>query len=147
MDDCGQERISSRWVVMQKEKADGQKSHVKGRIVAKEFQEGEKPQSDSPTLLRDSLKIYFAVTAKLRSIDIRTALLQAKCSDREVYMEPPKDVKKEGKIWKLKKPLYGLNDASRKFWLKVREVFYECRLWILDGDEVFFISDMMKIET
>ena len=85
--------------------------------------------------------MYFAVAAnegfKLRSIDIRAAFLQAKCLDREVYMEPPKDVKKEGKIWKLKKPLYGLNDASRKFWLKVREVYDECRLKILDGDEVF----------
>ena len=75
-------------------------------------------------MLRESLKIYFAVPAnegfKLRSIDIRVAFLQAKCLDREVYMEPPKDVKKEGKIWKMKKPLYGLKDASRKFWLKVR---------------------------
>ena len=53
-------------------------------------------------------------------------------------MEPPKGVKKEGKIWKLKKPLYGLNDVSRKFWLKVRELFDECKLRILDGDEVFY---------
>ena len=138
VDDCGQERIGSRWVVTQKEKADGQKSQVKGRIVAKGFQEGEKPQSDSSILLRESLKMYFAVAAnegfKLRSIDIRAAFLQAKCLDREVYMEPPKDVKKEGKIWKLRKPLYGLNDASRKFWLKVKEVFDECKLKILDGD-------------
>ena len=81
VDDCGQERIGSRWVVIQKEKADGQKSQVKGRIVAKGFQEGEKPQSDSPTLLRESLKMYFVVAAnegfKLRSIDIREAFLQA----------------------------------------------------------------------
>ena len=59
----------------QKEKADGQKSQLKGRIVAKGYQEGKKPQSDSPTLLRESLKMYFAVAAnegfKLRSIDIR----------------------------------------------------------------------------
>ena len=54
-------------------------------------------------------------------------------------MELPKDVKKEGKIWKLKKPLYGLNDASRKFWLKVREVFDECKLKIKDGDEAFYL--------
>ena len=59
-------------------------------------------------------------------------------------MEPPRDVKSEGKIWKLKKPLYGLNDASRKFWLKVREVFDECGLRILDGDEVFYL-DMTKM--
>ena len=31
------------WVVTQKEKADGEKSQIKGRIVAKGFQEGEKP--------------------------------------------------------------------------------------------------------
>ena len=31
-----------------------------------------------------------------------------------------------------------MNDASRKFWLKVREVFDECKLRILDGDEVFY---------
>ena len=66
--------------------------------------------------------MYFAVAAnkgfKLRSIDIRGAFLQAKVLDREVYLEPPKDVKKVGIILKLKKPLYGLNDVSRKFWLK-----------------------------
>ena len=108
--------------------------------MQKDFKK-EKPQSDSLTLLRESLKIYFAVAAnegfKLRSIDIR-AFLRAKGLDREVYMELPKDVKKEGKIWKLKKLLYGLNDASRKFWLKVREVFDECKLRILDGDEAFY---------
>ena len=69
-------------------------------MVAKGFQEEEKPQSDSPTLLRESLKMYFAVAAyhgfKLRSVDIRAAFLQAKCLDREVYMEPPQDIKKEG---------------------------------------------------
>ena len=58
--------------------------------------------------------------------------------DREVYIEPPKDVKKESKILKLKKPLYRLNNESCKFWLKVREVFDECKLGILDGDEAFY---------
>ena len=37
----------------------------------------------------------------------------------------------------IEEAVYGLNDASRKFWLKVREVFDECRLRILDGDEAF----------
>ena len=31
-----------------------------------------------------------------------------------------------------------MNDASRIFWLKVREVFDECKLRILDGDESFY---------
>ena len=51
---------------------------------------------------------------------------------------PPTDVRKEGVIWKLKKPLYGLNDASRKFWLKIKEVFKEFGLKKLDGDEAMY---------
>ena len=55
------------------------------------------------------------------SMDIRAAFLQAKKLDREVFVRPPDDIKKEGKIWKLLKPLYGLDDASRKFYLKIKE--------------------------
>ena len=119
-----QERITSIWVINQKEKADGQKKNIKGRLLARGFRKTESPQSDSQTILRESLKRYFAIIANegfdLMSIDIREAFLQAKGLDREVYLEPPKDVEKEGIIWRLKKPLYGLNDASRKFWLKVK---------------------------
>ena len=85
VDDCGQERIGSRWVVTQKEKADGQKTQVKGRLVVKGFQESEKPQSDSPTMLHESLKMYFAVAAnegfKINSVDIRATFLQARGLD------------------------------------------------------------------
>ena len=57
---------------------------------------------------------------KLRSIDIRAAFLQARELDRDVYLLPPKDIRKEGYIWRLKKPLYGLNDVLWKFWFRVR---------------------------
>ena len=57
----GQETVGSRWVITKKEKADGQKQNFKGRLVAKGFQEMEAPQSDSPTMLRESMKLFFAV--------------------------------------------------------------------------------------
>ena len=61
----------------QKGKADGQKKNVKGRLVAKGFQEKEAPQSDSPTMLREFMKLIFLVAAnedfKLRSMDIRAS--------------------------------------------------------------------------
>ena len=127
VEDSGQERITSRWVITRKERADGQKADYKGRLVARGFQEKSAPQSDSPTMRRESLKLLLSVAANegfsLRSIDIRAAFLQAKGLEREIFMMPPKDVQKQGMIWRLKKPLYGLNDASRKFWLKVKEVF------------------------
>ena len=120
----GQETVGSRWVITRKEKADGQKQNHKGRLVAKGFQEKEAPQSDSPTMLRESMKLFFSVVAnedfKLKSMDIRAKFLQAKELDRDVYLMPPRDVRKEGYIWKLKKPLYELNDASQKFWLQVK---------------------------
>ena len=68
------------------------KNH-KGRLVAKGFQEKEAPQSDSPTMLRESMKLFFSVAAnedfKLRSMDIRDAILQAKELDRDVYLMLP----------------------------------------------------------
>ena len=63
VEDTGQERIGSRWVITKKEKADGQKTVFKGRLVARGFQEKESPQSDSPTMLCESMKLFFAVAA------------------------------------------------------------------------------------
>ena len=34
-----------------------------GRLITKGFQEEESPQSDLPSMLRESLKMYFAVAA------------------------------------------------------------------------------------
>ena len=62
-DDEGQETVGPIWVITRTEKADGQKQKVKGRLVAKGLQENESPQSDSPTILRESLKMFFLVAA------------------------------------------------------------------------------------
>ena len=64
----------------------------------------------------------------MRSIDIRTLFVHAKGLDKEVYLEPPKYVKHEPMIWRLRKPLYGLNDVSRKFCLKVKRFFHHITL-------------------
>ena len=88
------------------------------------------------------MKLFFSIAANegfsLRSVDIRAAFLQAKGLEREIFLLPPKDVQKEGMLWKLKKPLYGLNDASRKFWLRVKEVFGKFGLKKLIGDEALY---------
>ena len=36
-------------------------------------------------------------------------------------MEPPLEKKKEGIIWKLRKSVYGMNDAGRRWFFKVEE--------------------------
>ena len=39
------------------------------------------------------------------------------------------------------KPLYGLDDASRKFYLKVRETLQELGLKTLPGDDAFYYEN------
>ena len=101
-----------------------------------------KPQSDSPTVSKESFKILMAVAAnsnfKLASVNIRATFLQSRTLDRDVFVEPPPNIKKQGVIRKLKKPLYGLDDASCKFWLRVKEVLMEIGLKVMEGDEAFY---------
>ena len=52
-----QKYIDGRWVVTRNEKHDGQKKPIKARLDAKDFQEENPPQSDSPTVNKQSVKI------------------------------------------------------------------------------------------
>ena len=59
--------------------------------------------------------------------------------DREVFVEPPSNIKKQGIISKQMKPLYGLDDTSRKFWLRVKDVFLnKLGLKTVEGDKAFY---------
>ena len=50
----------------------------------------------------------------------------------------PPDIRKPRIIWRLKKPLYGLDDASKKFWLWVKEVLKDIGLKVMEGEEAFY---------
>lgn len=99
VEDKGQETISSRGIITAKEKHDGQKQKIKARLVARGFQETEKPQSDSPTVSKEYFEILMAIAAnngfKLASVDIRAAFLQSKTLDRDIFMKPLQ----EATIW------------------------------------------------
>ena len=41
--------------------------------------------------------------------------------------------------------MYGLNNASRKFWLRVKRVFSDMGMKILAGDDAFIIN-IMRLE-
>ena len=145
--DKGKEMIESRYVITQKEQHDGQKQNCKAWLRARGFQETLKPQSDSPSAAKESFKLLRAVGAnfgfKLILVDIRATFMQSKLLDHDVYVDPPADVKKPGLLWKLRKPLYGLDDASPKFWLCVKDVFLSS-LWLqtIDGDEAFYFLNV-----
>ena len=90
------------------------------------------------------MKTFIAVAAneqfKVCSVDITGAFLQADKIDREVFIRPPTDIKKAnpGILWKLNKPIYGLDDSSRKFYLKVKKLFLKHGMEVMPADNAYF---------
>ena len=56
----------------------------------------------------------------LNSLEIQAAFLQGSEISREVYLKPPVEAS-TNKLWKLQKCVYGLTDASRLWYIRVRE--------------------------
>ena len=54
---------------------------------------------------------------QIKTSDVTAAFLQTRDLDRDVFVLPPRERRIPGVIWKLRKPVYGLGDASRSFFL------------------------------
>lgn len=117
--DSGQDRISTTWVMSNKD------SGVRARLVARGFEENDEIPKDSPTLAKSSLRTLLTISAAhkwpVETTDIKSAFLQGSLLERDVFIKPPKEANvSDGCIWKLITCLYGLRDASRQWYFKVR---------------------------
>ena len=142
----GQKTLGTRYVVTQKE--DGS---LKARFVIKGFQESKFLQSDSPTASRESLKLYLSIIANeqwiLKSYDVKSAFLQSDALKRDIYVKPPPEKYKPGFVWKLKKPVYGLNDASRQWFITIKKLLLNLEMNQSLGDScLFFYRPNSKLE-
>ena len=119
VEDLGQERISSTWVLSKKG------DDIRARLVARGYEEQDEIQSDSPTLSKAGMRLIatFAATQKwtIETTDIKSAFLQGSQLNRKVYLKPPKEAGLDNKLWELTKALYGLKDASRQWYFRVKE--------------------------
>lgn len=116
----GQTTISTRWVLSRKG------DEVKARLVARGFEDQEIMRKDAPTVGKSMMRTMIAIAAtnswSVKTTDIKSAFLQGRDMEREVYIKPPKEADVEnGMIWKLKKCLYGLNEAARQFYQSVAD--------------------------
>ena len=116
--------ISTRWVVTEKQPKPN--LTVKARLVVRGFEETSNIPSDSPTISKDSLRTCLAIASTkqwpLEMIDIKSAFLQGEDISREIFVKPPTEAKvAENLVWKLRKVVYGLNDASRNWYFTIRE--------------------------
>ena len=142
VENTGQKTISLRWVVTEKLSSDN-KPVVKARLVARGFEESmlEEQRRDSPTCTKDSLRMVLSVVAskgwKCNAIDIKSAFLQGKPIEREVFVKPPKEFQ-SGFIWKLNKNVYGLNDASRAWHFRMKDFLHSCGMKTCKVDPAVF---------
>lgn len=130
--DLGQPWISCTWVLTHKGE------EVRARLVARGFEEEENIQSDSPTLSKACFRVILTATASfnwnIETTDIKSAFLQGSALQRDVFIKPPKEAGCKDKLWKLKKGLYGLKDAGRQWFFRVKEKLIElgCEQSIMD---------------
>ena len=118
-EDVGQKHITCTWVMTQKG------DEARARLTARGFQEEEEIPSDSPTLQKANLRTVLAIAAAnewtITATDIKSAFLQGSEMTRDVWVKPPKEAGMQGKLWKLRKCLYGLRDASRAWYERVAD--------------------------
>ena len=120
--DQGQRHISVHWVVTSK--LDNGIWKTKVRLIARGFEETKNNfRTDSPTCLKESFRVALTIASSkcltVNSIDIKAAFLQGKPIDRKVFLKPPKEAGANGKLWQLKKVVYGLTNASQVWYLRV----------------------------
>ena len=127
VDDVGQLSTSSRWVITEKLRSGV--TEVKARLVARGFEEHSLDiRKDSPTCSKEAVRILLSIAGSYRwmihSEDVKAAYLQGKHIEREVYLRPPEDIY-NGRLWRLKKTVYGLKDAARAWYLRLKEALLE----------------------
>lgn len=149
VEDRNQPAISVRWVY--KEKVVGSENVKKARLVARGYEEDtDGIVTDSPTGNKDSLRLVISLVASkewsINSLDIKAAFLQGKELDREIYLMPPKEAKATGKLWKLRRCVYGLNDASRYWYLRVREELLNAECKCSKADPSVFYYHPLTLE-
>ena len=139
--------ISTIWVDVWKEAEMGKMS-VKSRLCVRGNEEKIKiGHTFAPTVSRDilfsCLTIMISKRWKIQSIDVEKAFLQSGTIDRKVFVRPPSEAGVDDqKVWQLNVAAYGLTDAARKWYLRLKETLVNCGLKMCEVEPaVFYMKD------
>ena len=125
VEDHGQHSVSCKCVFTEKQKENGSKM-LKAQLVAQWFEEKSiNKRTNSPMCSCQTLIMVFVLTSimlrDLHSIDITWAFLQGNTIKRKVFVQSPSEVMDKGKIWKLQRCIYVLNDAPKEWYNRVEQ--------------------------
>ena len=110
------------------QKYKGKDMYYKARLVARGFEDSNLINicKDSPTCCKEHFCLLLATVVtnkwKVHSLDIKSALLQGKNIDRELYLKPPSKASTTN-LWKLNISVYKLCNAPRAWYLSLKSVF------------------------
>ena len=72
------------------------------------------------------MRLILAIIAQkkwsVNTMDIKTAFLQGSELTRDIFVKPPPEASRKGKVWKLRKCIYVLADASLNWYNRVKDV-------------------------
>ena len=131
------ERVLKAHFILKWSKNEDGSPRAKARLITQGFRDPDalqgKIKTDAPTLTKVSRNMILAISATLGwamfSADISTAFLQGRehSKERTLWIRLPQDalsilgIKDRGTLMRLKKPMYGLVDAPRSWYLEARD--------------------------
>ena len=97
---------------------------IKARLVARGFEEDtDSLRKDSPTCSKEAVRLLITIASSKKwncqVVDVKSAYLQGDAIERDIYLRPPPEFN-NGSLWKLKKTIYGLCDAARAWYMRVK---------------------------
>jgi hypothetical protein len=138
--------LGTQWVITEKDPVKNEKVKRKARMCIMGNQENniEAIPTESPTVAKSSIRLLLAEAARhedwfIRVSDVTRAFLQTSEIEREVFVRPPKEAGLPGnKVWLLRKPAYGLVDASRGFYINQATKLVGFGMEVCKMDPAFF---------
>ena len=138
--------LKGRCVYKVKVKQDGTIERRKGRYCAKGY--SQKPGEDFddiyvPVARLVSLRILLSTSVKrnytIKQLDVKSAFLYRDI-DGETYLEMPEGYRELGKVWKLRKAIYGLKQSPLLWYFYLTEALKEFNLSVSDFDPCILVS-------
>ena len=111
--------VGSKWVYSTKRDENKKIERFKARLVAKGFTQEQGidfNETFSPVVNFSTVRTALTLAAwkgyNVVHLDVKSAFLNSGLQE-EIYMEPPEGFDSTGKVWKLKKCIYGLKQSPR----------------------------------
>jgi Reverse transcriptase (RNA-dependent DNA polymerase) len=137
--------IPTKWVFKTKRGPNGDIIRYKGRVVAKGYAQVpglDYDETFAPVVKFTTIRTLLALAAhhdlEIHQLDIKTAFLHGELKE-EIYAQCPQGFEhRPNEVWRLRKSIYGLKQASREWYAKVLALFLKLEFVRLNSDYAVF---------